>query len=200
MTPSGVQQTPDPRHGRHRVAAGWRRRLCTLAHAGRVVPEEWEHADRGTMTKPTMIVIGAWVVLAWNRFGPQALSHLGALTRFALVGVDSRLGPAGELWLVTGLRQRGDYRGLEPAIAPASLVRLAGLAHQPLLVQGWSEPTSDDVARAPGQEPAGGCDPCEPRRQCDDRHSGATVVAGTQSMNAQDTNAISPSGRDRCLG
>ncbi len=139
MSSSGVEQPADSRPGRrHQAAAGRRHRLFNLAHALGVVPEGWKHADRGTMTKPALVVIGAWVVLAWNRLGPQALLNPRALTRFALVGLYGWLGLALGLWLMARLRQWAIHGVEQTVMSPASFVRLVGLAHRPLLVAAFA--------------------------------------------------------------
>ena len=89
------------------------------------------------LVKPTAIVIGTWLLLAWNRFGFQGLSSPRAITRFVLVGVYGWLGLALVVLLGGVALSRIDGRGPPGAIDRARALQMTGLAHQPLLILGF---------------------------------------------------------------
>ena len=102
----------------------------------RLSRRRWEDIDVDGLSVPAMIVVGAWVLLAWARFGSQAIAGVRVFTRFVLVGVYAWFGLTVGLWLVALVRSRS------PSVARAGhegaerLLAAVGKAHQPLLFGG----------------------------------------------------------------
>lgn len=89
------------------------------------------------MTKATLVVVGSWLLLAWNRFGYQGVETPRTVARFVLVGVYGWLGLVAVLWLLgLGLNRIATRPVSRPAIG-APLLSVVGLAHLPLLVFGF---------------------------------------------------------------
>lgn len=122
-----------------RVGTGERRRWAGFAHGLRLSTRRWEFVGNDDLTRATMVVLAAWVILAWSRFGAQSFNGMRAFTRFVLVGVYAWFGLTAALWVAARIRTRarpteaptGDGRR-----SPWRLLAMLGLAHQPLLVAG----------------------------------------------------------------
>lgn len=109
-----------------------------LAAIFRVSPARWDAMGPIHGGRAAAVVIGAWALLAWSRFGFQATSAPRAPVRFVLVGVYGWLGLAVLLWAAG--RIIGRIAEATTGVAPSpgatldSVVRVVGLAHQPILV------------------------------------------------------------------
>lgn len=98
-----------------------------LAVLLRLDQARWKELDRATNEAAIALVIGTFVVLAWNRFGTQGVFSPRASVRMLLVGIYGWLGLAVGLSLMA--RLFGDRS--QPRIV--ALLRLTGFAHGPLL-------------------------------------------------------------------
>lgn len=74
-----------------------------------------------------LIVLGAYLVFAFDRFGLQGLFEPRATTRMLLVGLYGWLWLTGATWLIARL-------AFDHAVSPGRLVPLIGQAHLPLLL------------------------------------------------------------------
>ncbi len=110
-----------------------------LAHRLRLGRPRWEQYRSDDLTRAAFIVVGAWVVLAWARFGSQTVNGPRVFTRFVLVGVYAWFGLTGLLWAVARIRNRALPDGASDAGHVSGLPRLlamVGATHQPLLIGG----------------------------------------------------------------
>ena len=111
-----------------------------LLYTLRLTDERWRGLLAGTPAKGALTAGGAWLILAWNRFGFQGISAPRAVTRFILVGIYSWLAVAIVCWLAAVLLDRFGSSSEAQATSTGSLpdpiriLRVTGMAHQPLLV------------------------------------------------------------------
>ncbi len=90
----------------------------------------WDDMEIDSLGRPAATVVGAWLLLAWARFGPQLIGDLQAVVRFVLVGVYGWLALSLAIYLFD--RLRGRRPNLETIVAKI------GLAHQALAVGGFA--------------------------------------------------------------
>ena len=103
-----------------------------FAYTLRLNRRRWEDIEADNLGRPILIVLGTWLLLAWARFGSQAISSPRALTRYVLVGVYAWIGLSVLFWLV-GRIQTAPGSGTDGMVAAAIKV---GQAHQPLAIGG----------------------------------------------------------------
>ncbi|MDH3683027.1 MAG: hypothetical protein OEV40_24120 [Acidimicrobiia bacterium] len=103
--------------------------MSELARAFGVTPVGWERVREPSLA-PAFTAIGAWLVMAWNRFGLQGLSAPRAGTRFVLIGFYSWIGLGLLVWLAGRVADRRRQEPM-PLFRPT---QLTGLAHRPILV------------------------------------------------------------------
>lgn len=104
----------------------------------RLTTRRWAAIPAAAPTKAAATVLGAWLVLAWNRFGFQGVDQPRVMARFVLVGVYGWLGFVAVIWLADRLlgsgaaanRDRPGSRGIDPP----RLLQLIGLSHLALVV------------------------------------------------------------------
>jgi hypothetical protein len=104
--------------------------MTLVARGLRLDGETWERFTvAGSMGGAALIVIGAYAVLAFDRFGMQGLAAPRASARLILIGVYGWLWLAAAGWILGRLALKARARfGL--------LFRLYGYAHIPLLAVG----------------------------------------------------------------
>lgn len=105
--------------------------MATLTSAARVLRFDaaaWERLTKaGTLAGAGLVVAGAYLVLAFDRFGIQGFVEARATIRLLLTGVYGWLGVSAGSWLIARLAwQRSTSFEL--------VLRLFGHAHLPLLV------------------------------------------------------------------
>lgn len=111
--------------------------LNGLADILGVSARSWDRARGGDLGPPVFTALGAWLIMAWNRFGLQGLAAPRAAVRFILIGFYAWMGLALLLWLASRVIARptsGSGPPSEPD--PKMLIRLSGLAHRPLVIIG----------------------------------------------------------------
>ncbi len=104
-----------------------------VAYGLRLSRQRWDDIEVDELSRPVMIVVAAWVVLAWGRFGSQAFVGMRAYSRFVLVGVYGWLGLTAVLWLIARRRSRSSEGGDEHDLGIRRLLIKVGQAHQPLV-------------------------------------------------------------------
>ena len=113
--------------------------MSELARSLSIVPQAWERVRRASLAGAAGSALGAWAVMAWNRFGSQGLLAPRAGVRFLLIGFYTWVGLALTLWLGLKLASWLTSRSRETAEVdkpppPSLIIQLSGLAHRPLLV------------------------------------------------------------------
>jgi len=94
----------------------------------------WDGAEVNGLKGATLTAIGAWLVMAWNRFGIQGVTAPRSGTRFVLVGFYAWIGLGLALWLTARLLDR--VSASAPAPGWRRFVLATGQAHRPLLLLG----------------------------------------------------------------
>lgn len=110
-----------------------------MAHGLRLGRPRWEQFRSDDLTRAAFVMVGAWVILAWARFGSQAVNGPRAFTRFVLVGVYAWFGLTAALWTVAWIRDRAlpdEESSTSPVADLPRLLAMVGATHQPLLIGG----------------------------------------------------------------
>lgn len=105
-----------------------------VGHALGLAPRRWDGVDGALPYRGLITVVAAWALLAWARFGSQAIEGPRAVLRFLLVGVYAWLLQAFVVW-VTGLAAERTGRA-GPRPDPTRALQFTGLAHQPVVILG----------------------------------------------------------------
>ena len=127
IPPSSLVTRPDPA-GDSTADARYTLRLTT---------RRWAAIPIAAPTKAAATVIGAWLVLAWNRFGFQGLAQLRVMLRFVLIGVYGWLGLVALTWLghrLLSARRTGERQSGWGGAEAQRLLQVIGLSHIALLV------------------------------------------------------------------
>ncbi len=103
-------------------------------YALRLTPSRWEAIVPDAPERGAATVIGAWLLLAFGRFGLPAITEPRALLRFVLVGVYVWLAMAAVVWAVGRTARATGRAGAVPDLTQA--LQFTGLAHQPTVVLG----------------------------------------------------------------
>ena len=87
--------------------------------------------------RPALTAVGAWLLLAWLRFGFQGVLAPRAPVQFVLVGFYAWLGLAAGLWLAMVVAA-GRTASAEPDARPSArtMVAVTGRAHRPVVIAG----------------------------------------------------------------
>lgn len=109
------------------TVSGW---LYTL----RLTPSRWEAIVPDAPERGAATVVGAWLLLAFGRFGLPAITEPRALLRFVLVGVYVWLAMAAVVWLAGLVVRAAGRTGPVPDLARS--LQFTGLAHQPMVILG----------------------------------------------------------------
>lgn len=117
--------------------------LNGLADLFGISARSWDRARGGDLGPPVFTALGAWLIMAWSRFGFQGVSAPRAAVRFMLIGFYAWMGLALLLWLASKLIADSNPNSSpspdpapDPVPDPVTLIRLTGLAHRPLVVIG----------------------------------------------------------------
>ncbi|MGI9597271.1 MAG: hypothetical protein ACR2QK_14000 [Acidimicrobiales bacterium] len=112
-------------------------------HTLRLSRARWDAVVGVEPNKAIAAVVGAWLLMAWGRFGVQGLSAPRAGLRFILVGVYAWLLVAATVYLVGVVAHRfgagragGGGGGRSESFRPARVFQLTGLCHQPVVLTG----------------------------------------------------------------
>ncbi len=97
------------------------------------------YATAGGLDTATLIVLGAYAILALDRFGLQMVLYPRPAVRLVLAGFYGWLGLAGLVWLIG--------RGRFPEVTFRTVFRMVGFAHTPLVVLGLTIQFSSVVLR-----------------------------------------------------
>ncbi len=100
----------------------------------RLTVGRWDGIDGSFPYRGLVTVGSAWALLAWARFGAQAVEGPRAVLRFLLVGIYVWLAQAAVVWAVGRLAGRAGRRG--PMPGPTRALQFTGLAHQPVVILG----------------------------------------------------------------
>lgn len=92
--------------------------MSELARAFGLSAASWERARNADLRGPALTAVGAWVLMAWNRFGLQGLAAPRVGVRFVLIGFYAWIAMAGLIWL--GGRLAAQRSTSTPASALAS--------------------------------------------------------------------------------
>lgn len=101
----------------------------------------WDRNVDVSLKPAAALVLGAWVLMAWSRFGAQGLTAPRVAVRFVLVGLYGWLALAVLVWAAGRLadqllaRPGGGPEGAGPELA--RIVQFTGLAHRPLIILGF---------------------------------------------------------------
>lgn len=105
----------------------------------RLTAARWDAIAPDSPWRAATVVIGAWLIMAWSRFGFQGLTVPRVMVRFVLIGVYGWLGLALVLWVGRALVDRlagGTTHGPGVGGSPIRLLQITGLSHQAVLVLG----------------------------------------------------------------
>ncbi len=105
--------------------------VTAVARVLRLDPATWSRFARSGSASAALVTIGAYALLAFDRFGVQGIIEPRATVRMLLAGFYGWLWLAGASWLVARLAF-GPGAGFSPVF------RLYGRAHLPLLVVGMT--------------------------------------------------------------
>ena len=102
--------------------------LTSTARLLRLDPETWRSlAGTGSFGGAALVAVGAYAILAFDRFGVQGVTDPRATVRLLLVGFYGWLWLAGAAWLIARLALGAETRF-------TTVLRLYGNAHLPLVV------------------------------------------------------------------
>lgn len=108
--------------------------LSELTRAFGLNTAGWERARSADLRGPALTAIGAWLLMAWNRFGLQGLAAPRVGVRFVLIGFYAWIAMAVLIWV--GGRLAARRSSSAPASGFLRLVVVTGWAHKPLVVVG----------------------------------------------------------------
>lgn len=104
--------------------------VTAVARLLRLDETTWARIDQiGSLRSAAVIAVGAYAMLAFDRFGIQGVFAPRAVARLLLAGFYGWLWLAGASWAFARLTLRSDAR-------PGYVVQLLGQAHLPLLLLG----------------------------------------------------------------
>ncbi|MEM7326411.1 MAG: hypothetical protein AAF531_25220 [Actinomycetota bacterium] len=140
--PSGPPPPAPPRPGDD-VGRGSAARGSGTWYTLRLTVDRWAAVAQASPFRATLTVVGAWLILAWNRFGFQGVEQPRVMIRFALIGVWGWLGLTAVIALVVLVLRPlivagGDEARAADHVANGTVPRWPDVAGRLLQVSGLS--------------------------------------------------------------